>query len=247
MIRVPAYVIVWASLVILLGLFSSCVLHVEPHDVRIDGDGTWTLDRVELEHTRQVDLAIDAWPAAGLELDNHVGNVVVVGGGDSDRITVEVHEVAPGDATLSLDPRTGELVARSAEGAPVGIGRIEVRCATALPSLDIETSIGDVEVLDAAIHGELDVESSAGDVRLSGVKAADARIDTGLGDCRLEGCKIGEARVESGCGDVQLHGCDFVDVRADTGLGSIDARASSWVRNAFDTGLGDVHVSGVGA
>lgn len=232
-------------------LFSLSACHIGRHDhVEVDG--------VRLPAKHEEILTLEAWPAGGLVVEAHRGDLRVEAGPGPTTLTVLVHERSPGEAHAHLEG--GRLVVRAAEGAKAAIGSVVVRSAGPVEGLTLSTGMGDVVVEGVNVQGALSLSTGMGDVEVRGAgDPASVWISTGMGDvsvgtlaCRrleassgmgdvsVNGVAAEELELSSGMGDVAVRGSNGGSLKAGTGLGDVDLAESRFERRELDTGLGRV-------
>ena len=232
-------------------VLSACHLHHGSHLV---------VDGVRLDAHHEETLTLETWPAEGLALESHQGDLTVEFGPGPIELVVEVHEEHLGDAHVHLEG--GRLVARSAQGGTAAIGSIRLRTDRPLSDLSLATGMGDIELEGVEIIGRLTCSTGMGDLRVqargtpSAVELSSGMGDlwaagftcgklvasSGMGDVALDGITAGEARLSSGMGDVELTRCSGKSLEADTGLGDVDLVETSFETRELSTGLGGVDV-----
>jgi DUF4097 and DUF4098 domain-containing protein YvlB len=219
-------------------------------DLRVDG--------VRLpEHHEEVH-SLEAWPAEGLAIAAHRGDIRVESGSGPTTITVTVHERSPGEAHAHLE--AGRLVARATNGATCALGNVVVRTAGPVRGLRASTGMGDVELRGVRVDGRIELETGKGDVVVHGagepesiamgtgmgdVEAAHLRCaslvaETGMGSVRIEELEAIEAVLSSGMGDVTVVRARGTRVKAETGLGDVLLRESHFDTRELESGLGSV-------
>jgi len=217
------------------------------------------VDGVRLPAKHEEVLTLESWPAGGLEIAAHVGDLSVEHGDGPITLTVTLLEREPGEAHAEFEG--GKLVARAANGATCALGGVRVRTASAPGGLDLSTGVGDVRVDGVGVTGRLKVSTGTGDVdvRAAGepdaielatgvgdVSVSDVRCTrfaarTGTGDVSVRGLEASEdSELSSGLGDVQVARSKGKRVKANTGLGDVDLVESSFEKRELDTGLGRV-------
>lgn len=236
------------SLLLPLAL-SSCHLHA---------GNRFVVDGVRLDAHHEETLTLESWPAGGLVLESHQGDVTVERGPGPIEILVVVHERSLGDAHVHLEE--GRLVTRSARGETSAIGRIRLRTDRPLADLTLSTGMGDVKVIEVEIQGRLscstgmgdvlvraagspdavDLSSGMGDVEAASLSCKRLSASSGMGDVDLDGVTADEARLSSGMGDVSIVRSTGKTLEADTGLGDVDLVESSFESRDLSTGLGSV-------
>jgi DUF4097 and DUF4098 domain-containing protein YvlB len=237
------------ALVLPLAL-ASCHIHA--------GRGHFTVDGVRLEAKHEEVLTLEEWPAGGLRIDSHQGDITVERGEGQTTLVVMVHERHLGDAHAHIEQ--GRLVARAADGSTCAIGNVRLRASGPLAGLVLDSGMGDVELHEVEVTGRLSAATGMGDVLVRAAGAPDevelssgmgdvfARnfrcrrlvASTGMGDVDIEGMHAEEAELSSGMGDVEVVQSSGNSLEADTGLGDVDLRESSFERRDLSTGLGSV-------
>lgn len=233
-----------------LALLSAC--HIRLHDhVSVDGV------RLPAEHEEV--LTLSEWPADGLVVEAHQGDVSVERAEGATTITVLVLEREPGEAHAHMEG--GRLVVRATNGAKCAIGRVLVRTSAAPHGLELGTGMGDVRLDGVQVSGRLklstgmgdvdvravgepstiELASGMGDISAVGVRCARFEAATGMGDVSVDGLEASElAELSSGMGDVEIERSKGGRIKADTGLGDVDLVESSFAARDLDTGLGRV-------
>jgi hypothetical protein len=232
-------------------LLSLSACHLGRHD-RVEVDG------VRLPDEHEEILTLESWPAGGLVIEAHLGDLRIETGPGPTTLTVLVHERSPGEAHAHLEGN--RLVARAAEGATCALGRVVVRTAGPVEGLTLSTGMGDVVLDGVRVLGNLSLSTGMGDVEVRGAGEPESvRISTGMGDvsvgalaCRrleassgmgdvsVNGLAAEEVEVSSGMGDVSIRGSKGGSVKAGTGLGDVDLAESSFATRELDSGLGRV-------
>lgn len=228
---------------------SAC--HISLHDhVTVDG--------VRLPVHHEEVLTLDAWPATGLVIRAHQGDVRVEHTEGPTTITVVVHEREPGEAHAHIDE--GRLVARATNGAVCAIGQVLVRTSGPALGLELGTGVGDVELRGVSVQGSLTLETGMGDVELhdagepqtislsSGMgdiaathlHCARFEAETGMGDVRVDGLEAEEAELSSGMGDIAVERSKGGRIEASSGMGDVEMVESTFPARDLDTGLGRV-------
>ena len=216
------------------------------------------VDGVRLRANHVETIEVDAWDPGGFEVDSIQGDLHLVSGDGTSRITVTVYEAEPGDARAHYE--NGVLSVRTTSGQPAGIGAVTLHAAEPLPALSFVTGIGDVVVDGVRVSGPVRLDTGMGDVLVVGI-GSPTRIDacSGMGDVQIEGANCdalvansgmgdirvfsvaaGEAELDSGMGDVDVRWSSFDRLNADTGMGDVTCRGTSYARGDLDTGLGNV-------
>jgi DUF4097 and DUF4098 domain-containing protein YvlB len=237
-----------APLVLALGL-AACHIHMRDH-VEVDG--------VRLRAHHEETLTLDAWPAGGLVIAAHQGDVSAEHAEGPITITVVVHEREPGEAHAHFEGE--KLVARAPNGGACAIGRVWVRAPGPVPRLvlstglgdvrmsgieieehlSLSTGLGDVDVLDAGAPRTIELSSGMGDIVVARVHCTRLAADTGMGDVHIDGVEAEEAELSSGMGDVDVERSRGGRVTADTGLGDVELSQSSFASRNLDSGMGRV-------
>lgn len=236
--------------VLCLPLFAACRFSLHDH-VTVDG--------VRLPAHHEEVLALESWPATGLVIEAHKGDVSVERAEGPTTLTVEVLERAPGEAHAHMEQ--GRLVARATNGATCAIGKVSVRTSATVQGLVISTGMGDVRLEGVAVSGNLKISigmgdidvraagepstvelaSGMGDISATGLRCAHFEAGTGMGDVSVDGLEATEqAELSSGMGDVEIERSKGARVKAGTGLGDVDLVESSFDARDLDTGLGRV-------
>lgn len=230
-------------------LLSACHLH---------SGNRFVVDGVRLDAKHEETLTLDSWPAGGLVLESHQGDVTVEPGPGPIELLVTVHERRLGDAHVHVED--GRLVSRTADGETSAIGAIRLRTNRPLADLTLSTGMGDIELRDVEIQGRLSCSTGMGDVLVRGAGKPDAvelssgmgdvaarafacarlSASSGMGDVDLDGIAADEAHVSSGMGDVSIARSQGKSLEADTGLGDVDLIESSFETRDLSTGLGSV-------
>jgi DUF4097 and DUF4098 domain-containing protein YvlB len=218
----------------LASLLAGC--HVSLHDhVTVDGV------RLSEHHEEVVTLA--EWPADGLVIEAHVGDIVVERGDGETTLTIELLEREPNEAHAHVD--AGRVLARAANGATCAVGRVRVRTAALVRDLTIATGTGDVRVDGVEVAGALSLSTGVGDVQLRATGSADAvHLSTGAGDVDASGLSCARLEADTGVGDVRIDGLEASDaIELGSGVGDVDVQRSSGARIEASTGVGDVALS----
>src|SRR5262245_34732412 len=117
-------------LLVLSASASAC--HINLHD-------DVTVDGVRLPAHHEEVLTLETWPADGLVLHAHRGDVRVEHAEGPTTISVVVHEREPGEAHVHMEG--GKLVARAEGGAKCAIGSVRVRTRGPALGLLIDTGL----------------------------------------------------------------------------------------------------------
>lgn len=216
------------------------------------------VDGVRLPDEHEEVLTLESWPAGGLVVEAHLGDLRVEAGPGPTTLKVLLHERSPGEAHAHMEGN--RLVARAADGATCALGRVVVRTAGPVEGLTLSTGMGDVVLDGVRVLGVLSLSTGMGDVEVRGAGAPDSvRITSGMGDvsvgalaCRrleassgmgdvsVNGLEAEELEVSSGMGDVSIRGSKGGSVKAGTGLGDVDLAESSFASRELESGLGRV-------
>lgn len=234
-----------------LSVLALSACHISLHD-------HLTVDGVRLPVHHEEVLTLDAWPATGLAIRAHRGDVRVEHAEGPTTITVVVHEREPGQAHAMVED--GRLVARATNGAVCAIGRVLLRTSGPVSGLELGTGMGDVELRGVSVQGRLTLETGMGDVRLSGasesqvielssgmgdvaatlVRCARFEADTDMGDVNVDGLEAEEVELSSGMGDITIERSKGGRIEASSGMGDVELAESSFTTRDLDTGLGRV-------
>lgn len=217
-----------------------------------------TVDGVRLPVHHEEVLTLDAWPAAGLVIQAHQGDVRVEHTDGPTTITVVVHEREPGEAHVHVED--GRLVARATNGAACAIGQVLLRTSGPALGLELGTGMGDVELRGVSVQGRLKLETGMGDVELHGAGEPQTialssgmgdiaathlhctrfKADTGMGDVRVDGLEAEEVELSSGMGDIAVERSKGDRIEASSGMGDVELVESSFLARDLDSGLGRV-------
>lgn len=221
------------------------------HGVEVDG--------VRLTEHHVETLPLEAWPAEGLAIEAHVGDVVIVRADGPTTLQVEVWERAPGAAHAGV--LGGRLEAHAAQG-PCAIGDVTIHTPLTATGLTVATGVGDVRVHGVRLEGAATLTTGLGDIEVrevgsptslkleSGMGDIDARTitgakvvaETGMGDIVLQDVAGPLAACSTGMGDIELVRCTLERVEGETGMGDIEARESSFTERELSSGMGSVRV-----
>lgn len=209
---------------------SAC--HISLHDhVTVDGV------RLPVQHEEV--LTLEAWPATGLVIRAHQGDVRVEHAEGPTTLTVVVHEREPGQAHAHFED--GKLVARAANGAKCAIGRVHLRTSGPALGLEIDTGLGDVELRGVRVEGRLAIETGMGDVTLSGAgEPQTVELASGMGDIAVTQLRCKRLEAGTGMGDVSVDGLEAEEVELSSGMGDVDVERSRGGRIEASSGMGDV-------
>jgi hypothetical protein len=217
-----------------------------------------TVDGVRLPAHHEEVLTLETWPAAGLVIQAHQGDVRVEPGEGPTTLTVLVHEREPLEAHAHIED--GRLVARATNGAACVIGRVLLRTSGPALGLELGTGMGDVELRDVSVEGRLklatgmgavrlgapgrpqsvELSSGMGDIAATDVRCARFEAETGLGDVRVERLEAEEAELSSGMGDIEIERSRGGRIEANSGMGDVELVESSFGARDLGTGLGRV-------
>lgn len=234
----------------------ACSLALSACHIRLHDD--LTVDGVRLPFHHEEVLTLEAWPATGLVVEAHQGDVTVESSPGPITISVTVHEREAGMAHAHVEG--GALVARASDGGTCAIGRVTVRGAGPVHGLKLSTGMGDVRLdgVEIVEHlalstgmGDVDVthagkprtielSTGMGDVAVTHVHCVRLTAETGMGDVSIDGVETEEAELSSGMGDVDIERSKGGRVKAGTGLGDVELSESSFTSRDLDTGLGRV-------
>jgi hypothetical protein len=237
------------ALVPLLAPLAACHLSFSSHGVVVDG--------VRLTESHRETVAVETWPAGGLVIEAHQGDVEVLRGDGPTVLEVQVHERVPGAAHVRLVE--GRLEAHALEG-PCAIGDVTLRTSGEVDGLVVRTGLGDVRARDVTLRGDVELSTGMGDVE---VRAAGSprrvALATGLGDIEVERLSAGElvarsgmgdvvlvdlrgagGRFSTGMGDIEFRRCELAQARAETGMGDVVTRGCAIAQREFSTGFGSV-------
>jgi len=218
----------------------------------------FVVDGVRLDAHHEETLTLESWPAGGLVLESHQGDITVERGPGPIELLVQVHEQRLGDAHVHLEGN--RLVARATDGGTSAIGTIRLRTDRPLADLTLATGMGDIEFVEVEVSGRLECSTGMGDVRVRAAGKPDAvdlssgmgdvqasafacrklAASSGMGDVDLDSVTAEEARLSSGMGDVSVVRCTGKTLAAETGLGDVDLVETSFETRELSTGLGSV-------
>ena len=219
------------SFVVLPFALAACHIHA--------GRDHFTVDGVRLDAKHEETLTLTSWPAEGLTIDSHQGDLVVERGEGQTTLFVTVHEKRLGEAHAHIE--NGKLVARTADGSTCAIGKVHLLAAGPLAGLTLDTGMGDVELRDVEVTGRLVGATGMGDVFVRGAGSPDSvALSSGMGDVSAHRFRCRRLEASSGMGDVELDGMEADEVELSSGLGDVDVVRSSGKSIAAETGLGDV-------
>ncbi len=217
------------------------------------------IDGVRLAAKHEEVLTLESWPAAGLTIESHQGDVRVEHGEGPTTLTVVLLEREPNEAHAHLTD--GKLEARATNGATCAIGDVVLRTGLVAHGLVLATGMGDLSVEGVELAGQVRLATGMGDVDVhaagqpetvalsSGMGDISARelrcrrftADTGMGDVRVDGLEASEqAEFASGMGDLEIARSKGARVKAGTGLGDVELGSSSFAVRELDSGLGRV-------
>ena len=200
-------------------------------DIRVDG--------VRLPAKHEETLTLASWPAGGLVIEAHMGDLRVEPGTGPATLTVLVHERTLGEAHAHIED--GRLVARTSDGATCAIGRVVLRAEGPLDGLTLATGMGDVELHSVRVQGRLSLTTGMGDIEVHGAGSHDCVVlSTGMGDVAVETLACKRIEASSGMGDVDVSGLEATEAVLSSGMGDVDVRSSKGERIQAETGLGDV-------
>ena len=218
-----------------------------------------TVDGVRLPAHHEEVLTLESWPASGLVIRAHQGDLYVEHGSGPITLTVEVLEREAGEAHAHLED--GRLVARATNGATCAIGKVSLRTSAAPHGLVLATGMGDVRLIGVPVSGRLEISTGMGDIDVRaagepeaielstgmgdiyarGVRCARFGAGTGMGDVSVDDLEARErAELSSGMGDVDIERSRGGHVKAGTGLGDVELVDSRFDARELDTGLGSV-------
>src|SRR5688572_8178488 len=212
-------------------VLSASACHITLHDdVVVDG--------VRLPAHHEEVLTLDSWPAEGLVLHAHRGDVRVERGEGPTTLTVVVYEREPGEAHVHVVD--GRLVARAVGGAKCAIGDVLVRTSGPAAGLEIETGMGDVELRDVLVEGRLSMGTGMGDVNVSGAGEPDTVVlSSGMGSVSVSALRCARLSAETGMGDVNVDGLEADQLEVSSGMGDVEVERSRGSRIAASSGMGE--------
>lgn len=233
-------------------LLGSCHLHFR------SGGGV-EVDGVHLTDHHVETLSLEGWPAEGLAIQAHVGDVVIVHGDGPTTLEVEVWEREPGAAHARV--QEGRLEAHAVKG-PCAVGDVTIHTSATVRGLSVATGLGDVRLRGVRVEGEATLATGLGDVEVreagspsllkleSGMGDVDVRdlsdtklvVETGMGDVVLVDVAGPLGTCTTGMGDIELLRCRLERVEGETGIGDIEARDSTFSERELSSGLGSVSV-----
>lgn len=217
------------------------------------------IDGVRLPAKHEEVLTLESWPADGLVIEAHRGDVRVERGEGATTLRVVLLEREPNEAHAHVVD--GKLVARAANGATCAIGDVVVRAPGSLHGLVLSTGMGDLSVQGVEVQGHLrlstgmgdvdvhaggqprtvELASGMGDITVKNLGCARFSAETGMGDVSVDGLEASEhAEISSGMGDLDIERSRGARVKAGTGLGDVDVTESSFAVRELDSGLGRV-------
>lgn len=198
-----------------------------------------TVDGVRLPVHHEEVLTVEAWPAQGLVIQAHRGDVRVERCEGPTTITVVVHERELGEAHAHLED--GQLVARARGEAKCAIGDVIVRTSGPALGLEASTGLGDVQLSGVDVQGRLRLETGLGDIDLHA--AGEPRVielSTGMGDIAVTHVRCARLAAKTGMGDLSIDGLEAEDAELSSGFGDVDVERSKGGRLEASSGLGDV-------
>ncbi len=201
-------------------------------------DGVFTIDGVELRHSRWVDVV----GPRGAEADMHFSTAteVIELGPSADAayaLQVLLYSEVEGDGEVALEG--GRLVARSTGEHKLLINAVKGKVPDGL-ALNCESGMGNVKLAGFSGGQDLGIEVGMGSATLTGCSVGAIAIKAGMGGVDFKGVNAGVADIDAGMGGAEFEACNLEGFTGDFGMGSVTVRASHVARIEADIGMGSM-------